>query len=130
MGNGLDIVVKNEINNAPKTQNGAITRKEAIKVLQNIFKKDNGTVTKSKSKAERREYNGQVHPANGSFPGCGFDNVTGYGYGYGYGYGGFLSQTKDLFELYMDKDSEGGENITVNEQKSIIVTVQNWMKNL
>ena len=39
-----------------------------------------------------------------------------------------LNRIKDLFELYMDKASEGGENITQNEQYKIVTTIANWYK--
>lgn len=42
------------------------------------------------------------------------------------GKGGQLSAIKDLFELYMDKDSDGGENITQQEQFAIMRTIDNW----
>ena len=33
---------------------------------------------------------------------------------------------KDLFELYMDKSSDGGENITQDEQSRIMTTIAHW----
>ncbi len=41
-------------------------------------------------------------------------------------YGGQLTSVKDLFELYMDKCSDGGENITQQEQFQIMKTIKNW----
>ena len=41
-------------------------------------------------------------------------------------YGGRLTSVKDLFELYMDKSSDGGENITQKEQFQIMKTIKNW----
>ena len=65
--------------------NGNIQRKDAIKILQNIFaiKYERATVTNAEDAAA-------------------------------------FSDVKDLFELYMDKDSDGGEKITQKEQAEIL----------
>ena len=126
----LKVAVKNELNSAPKQQNGSISRKDAIKVLQNVFKQNNGTKSThskeaSTSKTVHKDFshiNREARSTNDILS----TSAAGYGYGFGYGYGGFLSQTKDLFELYMDKDSEGGTSITKNEQQEIIKTVNAW----
>ena len=39
---------------------------------------------------------------------------------------GCLVAIKELFELYMDKDSDGGENITQKEQFAIMRTIDKW----
>lgn len=70
--------------------NGNIQRKDAIKILQNIFATD---------------YK-EVYVTNASQT-------------------GLFSEVKDLFELYIDKDSDGGEKITQKEQAEILDT---WAK--
>ena len=40
-----------------------------------------------------------------------------------------LLAIKRLFELYMDKDSAGGENITQQEQFAIMRTIDSWTDN-
>ena len=112
----LYIIIAKEFNAAKKTQNGTIARKDAIKVLQNVFKQHNGTV----------KHKEQVIAGDISI------NSHNYAYasGFGYGYGGFLSQTKDLFDLYMDRDSDGGEALTQQEQNDIINTVKSWFKSI
>ena len=123
----LDAIVERELFNAPKAEDGSISRKDAIQVLLNICKQHNGTVTKQTStkKAEQeRVYNDLSRSDSDLYS-------YGYGYGYGFGYGGFLSEVKLLFDLYTDKDSpEGGENITPGEQQEIMTAVTNWMNDL
>ena len=70
---------------------GNINRQDAIKILQDIYKNNKGTI--------------KVR--------------NGYSLGK-------LAQIKDLFELYMDKASEGGEKITQKEQSEILETIDNW----
>ncbi len=121
MGNEIfDSVVINAINNAKKSQDGSISRKNGIKILQEIFKKDSGLITMKAQKAIR-----EAADPNNRYAGKPMNS-----YGFGFGFGGLLSQTKDLFELYMDKDSDGGEKITKGEQQEIIQTVKNWINDI
>ncbi len=66
--------------------NGNIQRKDAIKILQDIF------ATKYVGSASCRDASAAAA----------------------------FSDVKDLFELYMDKDSDGGEKITQKEQAEIL----------
>ena len=74
---------------------GNIQRKDAIKILQNVFKENSGTESVFLSSGLK----------------AGYSEVSG-----------LLSETKDFFELYMDKDSDGGETLTQQEQAEILHT--------
>ena len=125
----LKVVVRTELMRAKKENDGSISRKTAIKVMQNIFKRNNGTIKEASTTHV-------VNPKDTENEPCFIDikretttkneQGTARSNGYGYGYGGFLSQTKDLFELYMDADSEGGTAITSGEQGEIINTINAW----
>ena len=81
-----------------KSQNkGTIMRKDAVALLQNIFSRN----------GDLKEFAGSRNNSPRQ-------------------YGGVLASVKALFDLYMDKDSEGGENITQKEQFEIMKTVDKW----
>ena len=122
MGNDMFVSISNAFTNVERAQDGSISRKNGIRMLQEIFKNNSGVIAMEKS--DRASYS-NTEGGLGKHP-TGFGH--GYGFGYGYGFGGMLSQTKDLFDLYMDKDSAGGENITPEEQQEIMETVNNWAK--
>ncbi len=112
---------------AKKSEDGSIPRKESIKILQNIFKNEIGMFgVKTSNKDnyfEKAEGFVSMHEID-----SGASFGYGYGFGYGFGFDGLLSQYKDLFDLYMDEDTDGGKNITKEEQKEIKETVENWSK--
>ena len=85
------------IHNLAFKNHGNITRKDAISLLQSLFQNnDENYVDLAHAHAEAEIY------------------------------GGRLTSVKDLFELYMDKSSDGGENITQKEQFQIMKTIKNW----
>ena len=73
---------------------GMISKKSALKLLQNVFEKGVNTYSNGRS-------------------------VDGEN----------LLTIKRLFDLYMDKDSDGGENITQQEQFAIMRTIDSWTDN-
>ena len=81
-----------------KSQNkGTIMRKDAVKMLQEVFSRH----------GDLKEFAGRRNRSSRQ-------------------YGGILASVKALFDLYMDKDSDGGENITQKEQFEIMKTVDLW----
>lgn len=65
---------------------GGITRKDALKIIQDIFKKN---------------YNTQCNGLDADRAGA-------------------LSEAKDIFDIYTDRDSDGGEMLTQKEQSEIL----------
>ena len=81
---------------------GTIKRKDAIMALQRIYDaKDCVTPEKFNSQEKEKVVLSDAERAE-------------------------LSAVKDLFELYMDKDSDGGEDITQKEQFAIMKTIGDW----
>lgn len=67
----LNIIIATEFKQIPKTQNGIIARKDAIKVLQNVFKQHNGTV----------KHKEQVIAGDISINSHNYAYASGFGYG-------------------------------------------------
>ena len=115
----LKKVVTAALTNAKRDANGNITRPEAIKTLQFIFANHDGTMARTTDARETSSGKWTKiykEAENGN---------TEYS-AVGYGYGGLLSQVKDLFDLYIDRDSEGGTSITKTEQSAIQATIDKW----
>lgn len=70
----------------PNVNKGNITRKDGLKIIQNIF----------------------------------MNNYNTESYGLGSGHAGALTEAKHIFDIYTDKDSDGGEMLTQQEQSEIL----------